>query len=315
MKKGRVILIIILIIAGIGQAFRPQKLQNIQMPPLKNMPLDVAKILQNSCFDCHSSQTYLHWYDKITPVNFWVSKHIQTGRKSFNFSGWDTLSPMQQTTFIYYGLNKIIRKEMPLSFYTMLHSSAKISNVQLEILKKFALSLSARARQDSNLPILQNKISPTLQHPRKVADTPNGISYPPNYRNWKIISISDRFENGSIRMIFINKIGENAIRNRQTNPWPDGTILVKVKWKQIVQQDGSILTGPFWQVETMIKNHKKYAATDGWGWARWLDNNLKPYGKNALFTTECRSCHHSTKDNDFVFAQPLDLTPLILKHK
>ncbi|MDE1191400.1 MAG: heme-binding domain-containing protein [Arachidicoccus sp.] len=307
MKKGHIILIIILIIAGISQEFRPEKLSNAPMRPLKNVPEDVAAILQNSCYDCHSSQINLHWYDQLTPANFFVSDHIQTGRKALNFSNWDTLPPTQQRTILYYGLNKIIKNEMPLSSYTMIHSGAKISNVQLDILKNFALSLSMRNPSDNSLTIQQIKQFAAFQHPKKVADAPNGIPYLGNYRDWKIISISDRFEQGTLRMIFINKIGEDAIRNRQTNPWPDGTILAKAKWKQIVQPNGSVTTGPFWQVEIMIKDRKKYASTDGWGWARWLDEDLKPYGKNALFTTECQSCHQSTKNNDFVFAKPLDL--------
>ncbi len=227
MKKGRVILIIILIIAGISQAFRPEKLTNTPMSPLKNVPEDVAAILQNSCYDCHSSQTNLHWYDQLTPANFFVSDHIQTGRKALNFSSWATLSPTQQRTILYYGLNKIIKQGMPLSSYTMIHSGAKISNAQLEILKNFARSLSVRKPSDSNLGIQQIKQFAEFQQSKKVADAPNGIPYLGNYRDWKIISISDRFEQGTLRMIFVNKIGEDAIRNRQTNPWPDGTILAK----------------------------------------------------------------------------------------
>jgi hypothetical protein len=31
----------------------------------------------------------------------------------------------------------------------------------------------------------------------------------------------------------------------------------------------------------MIKDAKQYAATSGWGWARWRGNDLKPYGGTA----------------------------------
>jgi hypothetical protein len=39
----------------------------------------------------------------------------------------------------------------------------------------------------------------------------------------------------------------------------------------------------------MIKNRAKYAATAGW--AEWVGNEPKPYGKDAGFSSECVACH------------------------
>jgi hypothetical protein len=63
--------------------------------------------------------------------------------------------------------------------------------------------------------------------------------------------------------------------------------------------------GAFKQVEYMLKDDQKYAATKGWGWARFKTDKLVPYGKDALFTTECIRCHQPMKNNDFVFTKPL----------
>ena len=71
-----------------------------------------------------------------------------------------------------------------------------------------------------------------------------------------------------------------------------------------------IQPGEFIQVEFMIKDSKKYSATKGWGWARWKGTDLVPYGKEALFTTECISCHRPMKENDFVFTMPLHIKPV-----
>jgi len=37
----------------------------------------------------------------------------------------------------------------------------------------------------------------------------------------------------------------------------------------------------------MIKDSKKYAETGGWGYARWLGLDQKPYGKDANLAQEC----------------------------
>jgi Cytochrome P460 len=55
----------------------------------------------------------------------------------------------------------------------------------------------------------------------------------------------------------------------------------------------------------MIKDNKKYASTKGWGWARFKTVQLVPYGKDALFTTECVDCHKPLKEEDFVFTMPI----------
>ncbi len=55
----------------------------------------------------------------------------------------------------------------------------------------------------------------------------------------------------------------------------------------------------------MIKAKQKYAATKGWGFARFKTNSLVPYGKIALFANECINCHRPQKYEDFVFTEPV----------
>jgi hypothetical protein len=83
-----------------------------------------------------------------------------------------------------------------------------------------------------------------------------------------------------------------------------------VLWKQEVDNNGIVSTGEFVHVEYMIKDTKKYAETEGWGWARWKGKDLKPYGNSASFVNECIKCHRPVKDNDNVFTKPLNLMNL-----
>jgi hypothetical protein len=57
----------------------------------------------------------------------------------------------------------------------------------------------------------------------------------------------------------------------------------------------------------MFKDSKKYAANGtGWGWARWVGMEQKPYAKGANLT-ECITCHAPAKDNDWIFSMPVKL--------
>jgi hypothetical protein len=58
-------------------------------------------------------------------------------------------------------------------------------------------------------------------------------------------------------------------------------------------------------VELMVKDHKKYASTAGWGWGRWRGAELKPYGTSAAFTGECVGCHLPVRANDYVYTLPI----------
>ena len=133
----------------------------------------------------------------------------------------------------------------------------------------------------------------------------NGIEFIPDYKNWKPISTTERFDNGTMRVIFGNAVAVKAINDHQINPWPKGTAFAKVAWEQVSDDKGNITTGAFKQVEFMIKDQEKYASTHGWGFARFKTPKLVPYGTTVMFATECINCHRPLSDNDFVFTQPI----------
>lgn len=50
---------------------------------------------------------------------------------------------------------------------------------------------------------------------------------------------------------------------------------------------------------------RRFARTGGWGYARWLGAERKPFGKDASFEQECFACHTPVKANDYVFTKPV----------
>jgi len=139
-----------------------------------------------------------------------------------------------------------------------------------------------------------------------VRPAPNGIEIPEGYRNWEIVAPSHRTDNNTIRVVLGNGMAMQAVRYGKTNPWPDGSILAKLVWKDSTHDKwpAATIPGEFVHAEFMIKDSVKYPDTGGWGFARWLGLTQKPFGKDAAFVQECFSCHQPVKDNDYVFTHP-----------
>lgn len=302
---------IIVIIGFIGLQFLQSSIPNPAVTGDFNAPSEVKNILKRACYDCHSNETDLKWFDKIAPASWLVTSDVKKAREALNFSNWDSLTEKQQIGTLYTAVNFIMLKEMPLKQYTLLHPDAKVTRSELQILEEYIAALTPVTSSDSaafikslvNYEDLRRSNSKTSS--RKVLPAPNGINYIQGYQNWQAISTTDRFDNGTMRIIYANEIAVDAINKNNISPWPDGAIFAKVLWKQLIDKEGNVTPGDYIHSEFMIKDAKKYKNTDGWGWARWVGSDLKPYGKSAAFVAECMDCHQPMKDNDFVFTMPL----------
>ncbi|WP_419581770.1 cytochrome P460 family protein [Thiolapillus sp.] len=131
----------------------------------------------------------------------------------------------------------------------------------------------------------------------------HGIAYPQGWQHWSAIAVSHRLDNHTVRTILGNDIAVKAARSGNTNPWPDGAILGKVVWKETRLKDWEQAVGPdkFVHAEFMFKDANKYSDTYGWGWARWVGLEQKPFEKGMQV---CTSCHTPVKRRDWVFTDP-----------
>lgn len=152
-------------------------------------------------------------------------------------------------------------------------------------------------------------IASSLAAPSKVAPAPNGITLPQNYKDWRVIGVSHRKDNNTLRIILGNDAAIKAARAGKTNPWPNGAILGKLVFKDTSHKawEDATIPGKFVHAEFMIKDSQKFTKTGGWGYARWLGKEQKPYGDDADFVEECHGCHTPVKDNDYVFTHPIIL--------
>lgn len=308
-KKVRIALLIVLVI-GIGIQFIRPRLDNPPVTADLKAPAEVKAILQRACYDCHSNETHLAWFDLPAPAYWLVADHVKEGRKVLNFSYFDSLPKAQQAGKLYESLNQIEYGVMPLSQYTTFHHGGRISADEITVLKKYLLTLAPKQTVDTAKEMalmrqyegwLKRAATPTVQNEY------NGIGYAElaGFSNWKAVSTTERYDNGTLRLILGNDVVERAIREGRTNPWPTGAVFAKVAWDQLLDSSGDIHPGTFKQVEFMIRDESKYSSTAGWGWARWVGGlALKPYGHDASFTTECINCHKPMVPNDQTFTFP-----------
>jgi thiol-disulfide isomerase/thioredoxin len=135
-----------------------------------------------------------------------------------------------------------------------------------------------------------------------------GGKIPAGYRDWTLISVAH--EAGSLndlRAILGNDIAVNAYREGKL-PFPDGTIIARLAWgyvpseenNKVFGQEQSFVAGPPQEgVQFMVKDSRKFASTNGWGFIQFDDG--KPVAEADL--QGCSSCHEPAKATDFVFTR------------
>ncbi|MGA7924639.1 MAG: cytochrome P460 family protein [Candidatus Sulfotelmatobacter sp.] len=132
-----------------------------------------------------------------------------------------------------------------------------------------------------------------------------GIKIPPGYRDWRLISVAHEEGNlNDLRALLGNDVAIKAYREGKL-PFPDGTIIARLAWSYVPSEENnkvfgraqSFVPGPATNVQFMVKDSKKYAATGGWGFAQFKDG--KPADEALLKT--CFPCHEPVKSRDFVF--------------
>src|SRR5262249_17435014 len=149
-----------------------------------------------------------------------------------------------------------------------------------------------------------------------------GVKLPHDYRDWTLISVARvGTPVNDMRAKLGNDVAIGAYREGKL-PFPDGTIIARLAWSQAASEEDnallrpllernfspevvknllaeSFVAGPANNVQFMVKDSKKYAATGGWGFAQFT--NGKPDAE-AVHKT-CFACHAPAKDRDFVFTR------------
>ena len=130
---------------------------------------------------------------------------------------------------------------------------------------------------------------------------------PHGYRDWQWISSAHEAGNlNSLGAVLGNDVAIKAYREGKL-PFPDGAILAALHYHNVASEENnkvfgqaqSFVPGSPTNMQFMVKDSKKYAATGGWGFAHFQDG--KP--GDAAFMKSCFPCHEKAEGSDLVFTR------------
>jgi hypothetical protein len=150
-------------------------------------------------------------------------------------------------------------------------------------------------------------VAPAFQHTDGDAAPAFVTKIPSGYRDWRWISSAhEAGKLNSLGAVLGNDLAIKAYREGKF-PFPDGAMIAALHYRntasdennKIFGQVQSFVPGPVTNIQFMVKDSRKYAATGGWGFAHFNDG--KP--ADAAFMKSCFPCHDKARDSDLVFTR------------
>lgn len=134
-KIIRYILIALVAFLIIAQFFPIDKINPTSDPAvdfltIQQPPENIALMLKDACYDCHSNQTKYPWYTNVAPFSWWIKGHIDHGREHLNFSEWGNYSAKKAKHKLEECHEFVEETKMPLMSYWIAHPEAKLSTEQ-----------------------------------------------------------------------------------------------------------------------------------------------------------------------------------------
>jgi len=130
------------------------------------------------------------------------------------------------------------------------------------------------------------------------------VPYPDGYRDWAHIKSAvvapghARFASvGGFQHIYANAQGLAGYRTRA---FPEGSIIV-FDWLEMRDSAGAFSEGPRRQVDVMVKDSVRYAASGGWGFQRFVKDSKTELAA-APSPQQCFACHDKLKKDGLVLS-------------
>jgi len=130
------------------------------------------------------------------------------------------------------------------------------------------------------------------------------VAYPNGFRQWQHVKsmvlkpghpLYDAV--GGMHHIYAN---DKALKGYRAGRFADGSVIVFDLF-EAVDQDNAVAEGGRKAVLVMVRNHKAFKASDGWGY-EIFDATTRKGSLDAKGQADCHACHQSQKGKDFVFS-------------
>lgn len=152
MSRAKKIAIGVAVVFAAMQAFRPARNQSTAVLPTDiaatvAVPQDVVALLKDACYDCHSNNTIYPWYMNVQPVAWFMAHHVTEGKGELNFSEFGSYSKRRQEGKLKAIAKEVEHGDMPLSSYTLMHKSARLTDSQKKQIIAWATAAQDSLRQ------------------------------------------------------------------------------------------------------------------------------------------------------------------------
>ena len=150
-------------------------------------------------------------------------------------------------------------------------------------------------------------IAPATDHADEQPAAPFVTEIPDGYRDWRWISSAHEAGNlNSIGAVLGNDAAVRAYREGKI-PFPDGAVIAALHYRIVPSEENnkvfgqaqSFVPGVPTNIQFMVKDSKKYAATGGWGFGHFQDGK----SGDAAFMKSCFPCHEKANESDLVFTR------------
>lgn len=126
--------------------------------------------------------------------------------------------------------------------------------------------------------------------------------------SWKMITVRFREDSEEMRVVYANPTAVKALEavTKDKKPdFPDGSIFAKIGVKTARDPlfASSIVPSGARRFQFMIRDKKKYADTDGWGYVLYDSQGLTFPGNEKTNVMACHACHRVAASRDFVFSE------------
>jgi len=153
MKKVLIVLLVAFIIIQFFQIDKVNPATNDGMDflKIKNTPKPVAKLIRNSCYDCHSNESRYPAYSYTQPAGWILKNHIDEARLELNFSTFATYDSKRQSHKLEEAAEYVEKKEMPLESYLILHPESKLTDEERKQLADYFRKIQQQTKQANAL--------------------------------------------------------------------------------------------------------------------------------------------------------------------
>jgi Haem-binding domain/Cytochrome P460 len=202
-------------------------------PSLDNPPVtaeiqaspEIRHILRNACYNCHSNETKLLWFD-------------------LNFSEIGQLPPAAQRAALIEALNMIQLGAMPLPSYRRVHPIQPSLRNNSPCSGTTSIPSAQHPQPALNRPPQATPASFSVTDPKSTVQPDfNGVPFFPDYKSWRTVSVTDRGDNHTMRAILGSDVAIHPLETKQVQAWLDGAIFAKTAWEKLADDQDAVHLG------------------------------------------------------------------------